>query len=76
MSFSRARGTHSRGDVARKLVEIERLQRRRRVGIGAGKREKLVDQMRGAIGAGDDLPHRVLQVHRIALSHRDLRLHL
>ena len=24
----------------------------------------------------DDLPHRVLQVHGIALAHRDLRLHL
>ena len=62
--------------LARERVEVEGDERRRRVGVRAREGEELVDQVRGAVGAGDDLSHRVVDAQRITLPHRDLGLHL
>ena len=75
MSFAR-RAEHHSGVLARKRIEVEGDERRRGVGVRPGEGEELVDQVRGAVGARNDLPHRVLDIQRVSLPHRELGLHL
>jgi hypothetical protein len=76
MRFSRARTTQVSTISRSRLIEVEWQQRLLRVParLCARQSQQLINEMRSAVDAAQDLPESVSQFCRIALAHGQLRL--